>query len=187
MSEAVSNATVVGQTQPIEQRIKEHAQKNFSLTADQITVGELKTNDLPSGVRQFYVEKKGATGNLSYQYLVWNNQIYCSGVDDDFGKFLKDYGFLQNKNLDANQLMQILRKLKNYREMMPITEADLKNDADLKPFLGKISAPSLVAAEGGGALFTFFTQTVTTTPIQKFEVKISPSYQTTFSQEFVMP
>lgn len=187
MAQAVNDTPVINGSQPgIEQQIREHAQKVLSLAPDQIAVQELKLNDLPANVRQFYVEQKNTSGAINYTYLYWKNSLYSSGVDADFGRFLKDYNFLAQPDADAKQFLAIFTKLKNFQNVIPIEEKDLSQpDERLKPFLSKISAPKLTKTNDGAATFTLFTRSPNVVPVQKIEVKVAPDYATTFKREFV--
>ncbi len=186
MAEAVSSTNADSLDKLVEQQILEHAQKNFSMLADEIAVSEIKLDDLPSETRQFYVEKKNTSGNIRYNYLYRNSNLYCSGISEDFGRFLRDYNFLSEKNLDASKFMTLLRKLTNLRDMTTIGEEQIKNPTDkLKPYLSQIAAPQLSFTQDNGAKMVFFTKTLTTTPVFKFDVTVSPNYQVTFNKALV--
>jgi hypothetical protein len=120
--------------------------------------------------------------------LVRSDQIYCSGVDGDFARFLKDYEFLSKKEFDTNWFLAVARKFIDFRDVLIIDEERMKNPREqLKPFISKISTPVLTRGTDGGATFTYFTQSVTVLPVQKHEIKIAPDYKVTFDRAFVAP
>lgn len=189
MAEAVSNATSVNSDKDItEQRIKEHAQKYFSLSPDKVDLGEMKADPMLPETREFYLQAKNISDGKQYTYLLRNNQLYCSGIDDDFGRFLKDYGLLQKKELDSNWFLNVVLKLNDFRDMLVIDEQRINNPQEqLKPFLSKISIPTLDRTNNGGATFTFFTQSPIVRPVQKHEIKVAPDYIVSFNRNFVTP
>lgn len=188
MTQGISNtnaATTQNQDEATLKQIAEHAEKNFSLSANDITVKEVALKDLPIGVRQFYVQSKGKSDGKTYNYLLFENKLYCSGIDEDFGRFLKDNKFLERTDLDAKWFQTILWKLNDFKNILLIDEAKIaKPDEDLKPFLPKITAPEL-KKNADGAVCKFFTQSVTVRPVQKFEITVSPNYKVVFNREFV--
>lgn len=168
-------------------RVAEHAAQNLSIPASEMTVKEVALKDLPAGVRQFYVQAKGRSDGKTYNYLLFEDKLYSSGVEEDFGRFLKDNKFLERSELDAKWFQTILWKLKDFKNILLIDEAKIANpDEELKPFLPKISAPSLEKS-ASGASYKFFTQSVTVRPVQRFEVTVAPDYKVTFNREFVTP
>jgi hypothetical protein len=186
MAEAVSEAT--NGDKAVEQRIREHAQQHLSLSPDKIVLKEMKADDLLPQVQQFYLLEKNVSDGRQYTYLVKNDQIYCSGVDGDFRRFLKDYEFLSKKEFDTKWFLAVARKFIDFRDMLVIDEERIKNPREqLKPFISKISAPILTRDNDGGTTFTFFTQSVTVLPVQKHEIKVSPDYKVTFDRQFVTP
>lgn len=189
MTEAVSNVGAVEQSkdEPILKKIAEHAAKNFSLSSGNISVKEVSLKDLPSGVRQFYVTEKNVSDGKRYNYLLQENRLYSSGVDADFGRFLKDNNFLGRKELDAKWFQTILWKLNDFSNQLLIDDEKISKPAEnLKPFSGKISAPSLSRTDSG-AVYKFYTQSVTVRPVQKFEITVPADYQVKFDREMVTP
>lgn len=189
MSEVFSNTNVAAQNQDDAalKQVAEHAAKNFSLAANDITVKEVALKDLPTGVRQFYVEEKGKSDGKTYNYLLFENKLYSSGIDEDFGRFLKDNKFLERKDLDANWFQTILWKLNDFKNILLIDAEKISNPSEkLKPFLPKIAAPVLNRTDNG-AVYKFYTQSVTVRPVQKFEITVAPDYKVTFNREFVTP
>lgn len=185
MTKAVSNSE---SSKTAEQRIKQHAQKHFAISPEKINLAEAKSDSEISGVREFYLSQEGRSSGGDYTYFLYKNNLYCSGIDEDFSRFLKDYEFLKKDELDKQWFMYVLKKLNNYQNQMIITEKDLNNStADLKPFLEKISVPEYVKTENDGVKFTFFTQTPMTLPVRKHEVTVSPDYKVDFKVNFVEP
>lgn len=188
MTGGFSDANAETQNQDaILKQVAEHAEKNFSLSAGDIVVKEVTLKDLPADVRQFYVEKKGQSDGKTYNYLLFENKLYSSGVNEDFGRFLKDYKFLEKKELGAEWFQSVLWKLNNFKDILLIDEERINNPREaLKPFLGKIAAP-VFNRTNDGAVYKFYTQSVTVRPVQRFEITVAPDYKVTFNREFVTP
>ena len=189
MNQGVSetNAAAQNQDEAALKRIAEHAAQNLSLAPGEITVKEVALKDLPPGVRQFYVQAKGRADGKTYNYLLFEDKLYSSGVEDDFGRFLKDNRFLERPELDAKWFQTILWKLNDFKNILLIDEAKIANpDEELKPFLPKIAAPSLEKS-ASGASYKFFTQSITVRPVQRFEITVAPDYKVIFNRKFVTP
>lgn len=173
-----TSANLAGQS--IEQMVLEHVKQNFSLSSSDVTVKTIKPEHLPEGFSQVYVEKKSSYGNIFYNYLVGDNKLYCSGVTEDFGRFLQDQNFLIKKNLTTEQFLQAFRILRFKRRDVNILNEDSlsKPNDQLKPFVSLLSAPKLTV-ENGRATLLFFTKKVAAAQLEKWEIKVSPTYEVT--------
>lgn len=187
MSNVVSDVNAAA-TQSEDKNIKliaEHIEKNLSLSAEKFSISVVRSKDLPVGVAQYYAEEKNIDHGKAFTYLVSEGKLYCSGVNDDFGRFLKDQRFLENAQHDANWLRVVVSKFLDLRDQLLIDEGRITNPREaLKPYLAKISAPKLTKS-AGGADYIFFTHSVTVQPVRKFTVKIAPDYQVTVGDEIV--
>lgn len=165
-----------------EQAILEHARKNFSLPKSDVDVTSIPPEDLPAGVAQYYLEQKGSHGNINYNYLVFNNQIFCSGVNGDFERFLKSYGFLE-KRPDVKQFVKVLRLLSiKQRDLRVLDEKRIGNPPEeLQPYAAQVSAPRMTPADGGGVAVTFFTTTLSGGAPEKWVVRVAPDYTVNIS------
>jgi hypothetical protein len=173
-----TSANLAGQS--IEQMVLEHVKQNFSLSSSDVTVKTIKPEHLPENFSQVYVEKKSSYGNIFYNYLVGDNKLYCSGVTEDFGRFLQDQNFLNKKNLTTEQFLQAFRILRFKRRDVNILNEDTlsKPNDQLKPFVSLLSAPKLMV-ENGRATLVFFTKKVAAAQLEKWEIKVSPNYEVT--------
>ncbi|MEP6924184.1 MAG: hypothetical protein ABI954_06950, partial [Pyrinomonadaceae bacterium] len=167
-----------------EQTILNHVKQNFSLAADEVSIKKIEAENLPNGVAQYYVEKKSSYGNIFYNYLIYNNQLYCSGVEKDFGKFLQDTNFLAAKNLTTAQFLQLYRVLSFKRRDINILSAEkISNPSDKIKLYAKQLAPPQLTFEDGGATLIFFGKKVAAEKVERFEIKVSPAYQVIVSNQ----
>ena len=179
MSESSSTATTPQVTDPTMKTILDHLKDNFSLSENDVVIKKLTPENLPNGVEQYYVEKKGSYGNIYYNYLVFNNQLFCSEKEDDFGRFLQSYGFLQKKDINETEMLKVFRVLHFARRDLIILDKDNLNQDNLKPYSKELSEPRLSFTKEGGAILAFFTRTIKTTPVEKWTVSIAPDYKVT--------
>lgn len=187
MPELVGSTTVAANQSSIEKAIVAHAKENFSLSADEIALKAIDSKTLPGGVSQYYLEKKSSYGNISYNYIVYNDKIFCSGIETDFGNFLKERDFLRNKDLDDQQFLALYRTLRSKRrDILIIDKAKIADDESLKLYQNQIMPPRLTF-NGNEALLIFYTKKVAGMAIEKFEVKVSPSYTVTVQNSKLQP
>ena len=185
MTEAVSTS---GDTSAVEQRIKEHAQKNFSIPADKINFTKAGFESEVSGVQEFFISEEGRSHGSSYTYFLYKDNLYCSGIDEDFGRFLKDYDFLKKPELDRKWFLYVLRKLNDFGDQIFILENRINKPGDnLKPFLSKISVPKFEKTANSGAKLTLFTQSPRTVPVRMHEITVSSDYKVTFENKIIEP
>lgn len=153
-------------------------ESSYSLKSTDIDLKELKTNNIPQGSRVFYAEKKNSYGNIFYNYIFFNSKIYSSGREGDFGKFLADINFLQEKKLNAEQFWNAFRLLRfTYREALLIDAKAMAAPSDsLKKVLNQVMEPKLEFT-GGGAQFTFFIRDTNLGEYRKYVVNIDDKYQ----------
>ena len=174
-----SSATTTKITDPTMKAILDHLKDNFSLTENEVVIKKLTPENLPGEVEQYYAEKKGSSGNIHYNYLVFNQQLFCSGVEGDFGRFLQTYDFLQKKDISETQLLKLFRVLQfRIKDITILDKPDLKDD-NLKPYLSQLSEPKLSYSGDGGAALTFFTRRIGKTTIEKWVASIAPDYKVT--------
>ncbi len=188
MPELAGSTTVAANHSAVEKAILAHAKTNFSLSVDEVSLKAIDNKGLPGGAAQFYLEKKSSYGNVSYNYVVLNDKIFCSGVESDFGNFLKEQDFLRAKNLDANQFLALYRTLRSKRrDILILDEAKLAaSDDSLKQYRNQIAPPQLTFS-GDEALLTFYTKKVAGSTIEKFEVKVSSNYAVTIQNSKLQP
>lgn len=182
MAEAVSTTSGNGAA---EKRIQEHAQKTLSLSAAQTELTALSADPLLPGVQQFFVRDKNQSHGKEYTYFIFNNELYCSGVSEDFGRFLKDFNFLKKTDLDEKWFLNALYKLKNFQDQLPIDRERIAQPNErLKPLVNKVSVPKLDRTDGA-ATFVFYTQMMRAAAIQKFVVSIASDYTVKIDRSFV--
>lgn len=177
-----SKTTTVGNS--VEQTILSHVEQNYSLKPSEVSIKRVTPENLPSSVSQFYVEKKSSYGNIYYNYLVQNDQLYTSGNSNDFGRFLKDNDFLNKTTTDIKQFLAIFRVLKfKNRDVNILNKETLAAPSDkLKLFINQLSAPKLTI-ENGNANFVFFTKKIVGSEVRKWEVNVSPNYEVVVNNE----
>lgn len=178
--EMTGTITNVGSDQPeqaIEAKIKKHAEENFSLDSSQISLKRTDVSNLPEGVRSYYLEKKGSYGNVSYNYLVKSDKIYCSGIEKDFESFLKDSEFLQKKNYSAANFWSLYRTLRfKDRETLVVDEVIVAKPYEfMKPYATQISVPKLEYSDNR-VNFIFFTANDGDRTVKRNEVKVNSDY-----------
>jgi hypothetical protein len=73
-----------------EQHVLDHLATNFGVRADAVQILWLVPRDLPAGAAEFYVEGKGSQGHDNYNYVVVKDKVYCSRVDGEFARLLRE-------------------------------------------------------------------------------------------------
>lgn len=178
MSGSVANLQNAEGQKDFEEKILKHARDNFSLSGSDVTLKEITSKDLPAGVRYYYLEKKGSYGNDYYSYFAYNGNLFCSKIEGDFERLLKDLNFLSNKNLSAAQFWTLFQTLKfNYRDAIVIDEKLISKPFEImKPVLNQLSSPKLDYKDGGAA-FVFNMIDAENKIIRKYSVSVSPEYR----------
>ena len=187
MTESSSSATTTKITDPTMKAILDHLKDNFSLTENEVAIKKLTPENLPDGVEQYHAEKKGSYGNIHYNYLVFTQQLFCSGIEGDFGRFLQTYGFLQKKDLTETQMLKLFLVLQfRIKDTTILDKQDLQED-NLKPYLSQLSGPKLSYSSEGGATLTFFTRRIGKTAVEKWVASVAPNYKVTVTNTALAP
>lgn len=184
MTNTISQGTAVNQTNDAQSIILEHAKKNFSLAPAEIELTEASSEGLPPGVKQYYLEKKGSHGNVSYNYLMFNKNVYSSGVDGDLQRFLKDYGFLQKQGT-ADLFVKLLRVFSLPRNINVINAETLRSRAEQLKNYQDVSAPKMTQDNSGGAIVTFFTTPIVPFQPEKWVATLSSDYKVKIEKHLV--
>src|SRR5688500_12798052 len=78
MTESSSSATTTKVTDPTMKAILNHLKDNFALSENDVVIKKLTPENLPAGVEQYYAEKKGSSGNVHYNYVAFNQELFSS-------------------------------------------------------------------------------------------------------------
>jgi hypothetical protein len=178
MTGSVANLQNTENQKGVEEKIFKHAQDNFSLSRNDVTLKEITSRDLPAGVRYYYLEKKGSYGNNYYNYFVHNGNLFCSKTEGDFARLLKDLDFLSKKNLSTAQFWTFFQTLEfKYKDAMLIDEKLIGKPFEImKPVLNQLAAPKLDYKESG-ATFTFGILDTENKIVRNYTVNVSPEYK----------
>lgn len=179
-SQNVQNKEAMQNQSGIEEKIYAHLKANASLDKDQVAVKELAPGDLPSGVRQFYVEKKGSYGTQRMNYFVYKDDLYSSIKDGDLERFLKALHFIPQQSLTAKQLWRLYDGLASKgSDAMLVTEEIIAKPYDqLKPFVGVLQAPEIKYSTNE-ATMTFFMYNSDAGNVKKNILTVRDGYKVT--------
>lgn len=166
------------QEKGFEQKILKHAKDNFSLDFNEVAVTAITVTDLPAGVKSYYLEKKGSYGNQYYNYYVYDDNLFCSEIDDDFEKLLKELNFLAEKKLTVVQFWNLFQPLKlRYKSAILIDQALLAKPYNvLKPVANQLAPPNLEYSNDR-AIFTFFIFDNERETVRRYTANISSDYE----------
>ena len=167
-----------------EEKILKHAESNFSISKDEADVKKTSSLNLPEGTESYYLEKKGSYGSRNYNYFVYKNELFCSGIEGDFERYLKALNFLSAKNLNSEQFWNSYQQLGFHDgESMIVNEKLLSQPYEfVKPFLSRISKPELVY-QNNSATFTFYSVNTDNESVTKNVVEVSSDYKVSKKSE----
>lgn len=166
-----------------EQHVLDHLGTSFSVRPDAVQVMSLTPRDLPPGALEFYVEIKGSHGHDHYNYVILGNRIYCSRVEGEFARLLREQSLLGRKDVGAAQYMRLYSLFALPRQLKYIDANALsRNASDYRAF-PQIQAPALVSRPGGGVALIFFATPVDAVQPSKWTVSISPTYDVAVTSE----
>jgi len=168
----------------IEEKILKHAESNFSLAKAEADLKKISSLNLPEETTYYYLEKKGSYGSTYYNYFVYKNELFCSGIEGDFERYLKALNFLSAKNVTAEQFWNSYQQLGFHDgESMIIDEKLLSQPYEfVKPFINRISKPEL-DYQNGSATFIFYSVNTDNESVTKNVVEVSSDYKVSKKSE----
>ncbi len=168
-----------------ERRVIEHLESTFGVKADAVQVVTLTPRDLPAGATEYYVEAKGSQGHDNYNVVVFGDKVYCSRVDGEFARALREQALLERKDLSAAQVMRLYSLFGLPRQLKYIDANVLARNAQDYRAYPQVQAPALTQRPDGGVTLTFYATPVLSVEPAKWSVAISPSYEVKVSSEAV--
>jgi hypothetical protein len=166
-----------------ERRVIEHLDATFGVKADAVEVVALTPRDLPAGAAEYYVEAKGSHGHDNYNVVVLGDRVYCSRVEGEFARVLREQALLERKDLSAAQLMRLYSLFALPREIKYIDANVLARNAQDYKAYPQVQPPALAWQPDGGVTLTFFTTPVLSVEPIKWSVAISRNYEVAASSE----
>jgi hypothetical protein len=168
-----------------EQRVIEHLQSTFGVGTDAVQVVALTPRDLPAGASEFYVEAKDSHGHDNYNYMVLGDKVYCSRVDGEFARVLREQALLERKDLSAAQLMRLYSLFALPREIKYLDANVLARNVQEYRAYPQVQPPVLNQRPDGGVTLTFFATPVLSVQPAKWSVTISRTYEVVVTRENV--
>ena len=167
-----------------EQAVRDHLRVKFGVKRDEVDILSLTPRDLPPGAVEFYVEAKGSHGHDNYNYVVLNNRVYCSRVDGEFARLLREQSLLRRKDIVAAQYMRLFSLFALPRQVSYIDANKLRRfTSDYRAF-PQVQAPTLTRRPDGGVTLTFFASPAgEAVQPSKWAVSISPTYKVVVASE----
>jgi hypothetical protein len=166
-----------------EQHVLEHLRTTFNVKPDAVQVMSITPRDLPPGALEFYVETRGSHGHDHYNYVVLGNAVYCSRVEGEFARLLREQSLLGRKDVGAAHYMRLYSLFALPRQLAFIDANTIgRNASELRAF-PQVQAPALVRRSDGGATLVFFATPVDTVQPSKWTVSISPSYDVSVTSD----
>jgi len=167
-----------------EQRVLDHLGAKFGVKADAVQVLSLTPRDLPAGAAEFFVEGKNSRHDR-YNCIVMGDKAYCSQVDGEFVRVLREQSLLQRKDVSAAQYMRLYSLLALPRQVKYIDGNVLNRNAQEFRAFPQVQAPAVTTRSDGGVTLTFFATPTDTVEPSKWTVAISPNYEVAVTSEEV--
>jgi hypothetical protein len=165
------------------QPIIDHAKKHLGLSEKDIVIMETPISQLPDHLDVYYVEKKKSHGNLYFHYVISGGDLFCSEEKDSFERLLKKERYLEQKNLNVDQLIVLFSMLKaKIRNMEVIQAEDLSAGGIFEQYSNKIAAPAIIESPQGVKV-VFWTTAIKLPEPKKWEFVIKPDYNVDYWQE----
>ena len=168
---------------PTEQRVIAHLGAVFGVKADALALVALAPRDLPAGAAEFYVESKDSHGHDNYNVVVIGDKVYCSRVDGEFARVLREQALLERGDLSAAQVMRLYSLFALPRQLKYIDADALGRDADDYRAWPQVKAPALVRRDDGGVTLTFFATPARELSPSKWTVLVSRRYDIAVTSE----
>jgi hypothetical protein len=168
-----------------ERRVIEHLESAFGVKADALQVVALTPRDLPAGAAEYYIEAKGSHGHDNYNVVVFGDKVYCSRVDGEFTRVLREQALLERKDLSAAQVMRLYSLFALPRQLKYIDANVLARNAQDYRAYPQVQAPALTQRPDGGVTLTFFATPVMSVEPAKWSVAIARNYEVVVSSEAV--
>ena len=168
-----------------EQRVIDHLATHFGLKADAVQILSLTPRDLPQGAAEFFVELKDTHGHDNYNYVVIGDKVYCSRVEGEFARLLREQSLLDRKDLTAAQYMRLYSLFALPRQVKYIDANVLQRNAASYRAFPQVKAPSLAPRPDGGITLTFFATPVQAVQPSKWIVSVSRGYEVDVTSEAV--
>jgi len=166
-----------------ERRVIEHLDSIFGVKADAVEVVALTPRDLPAGAAEYYVEAKGSHGHDNYNYVVLGDKVYCSRVEGEFARVLREQALLERRDLSAAQLMRLYSLFALPREIKYIDANVLARNAQDYKAYPQVQPPALARRPDGGVTLTFFATPALSVEPARWSVAISSTYEVAASGE----
>jgi hypothetical protein len=167
----------------VEQRVLDHLSAKFGVKPDTVQVLSLAPRDLPAGAQEFYVEAKGTHGHDNYNYVVMGDKVYCSRLEGEFARLVREQNLLERKDVGAAQYMRLYSLFALPRQVKYIDANALsRNPQDYRGF-PQVQAPTLSTRPDGGVTLTFFATPVDALQPSKWMVSISRNLEITVHSE----
>ena len=168
-----------------EQHVLDHLGAKFGVKSDAVQVVSLTPRDLPAGAAEFYVEAKGSHGHENYNYVVIDDKVYCSRVEGEFSRLLREQSLLERKDVSAAQYMRLYSLFALPRQVKYIDANVLSRNAQDYRAFPQVQAPAVAGRPDGGLTLTFFASPARTVQPSKWTVSISPTYEVAVNSEDV--
>ncbi len=159
------------QTDAAQKIVLEHAAKNYSLPPADVKVSDVTPKNFFPEVKRYYLEQNKSQ-HLNYNYLVYKNQAYSSGIDGDLRRFLKDYDFVR-KTGDVDEYLTLLRIFSLPKNINVIDAEYIGNHQKELQSYAQVQPPKLVKNNDGSAEISFYTTPVVPFRPEKWTAKIN--------------
>lgn len=169
-----------------ERRVIEHLESTFGVKADAVQVVALTPRDLPTGAAEFYVEAKGSHGHDNYNVVTFGDKIYCSRVDGEFARVLREQSLIERYDLSAAQLMRLYSLFALPRQLKYIDANVLARNAQQYRAYPQVQPPALTRRPDGGLTLTFFATPVLSVRPARWSVTISRNHEVVVGSEAVV-
>jgi len=167
-----------------EHRALAHVQATFGVRPDTMSVVELTARDLPAGAAEYFVEADDGRHD-TYNVVVFGDKVYCSRVDGEFARALREQALLERKDLNAAQAMRLYSLFALPRQLKYIDANVLaRNEQDYRAY-PQVQPPVLTPRPDGGVTLTFFATPVMSVAPARWSVAISRNYEVAVSSEAI--
>jgi hypothetical protein len=169
------------------QKVLDHVSAVFGMYAHAVEILELPPRDLPAGAAEFYVEAKGSHGHNNHSCILMGDKCYCSGVDGEFTRLLREQSLLDSNNLAAAQLMRLYALLALPRQIKYIDATGLTRNAQSYRAFPDVAVPTLSRSPDEGLTLTFYATPVETVDPSRWTVTITRDYQIEVASQPLAP
>jgi hypothetical protein len=167
-----------------QQAILSDVKKRFELTPEQIALSELHPASFPPDAKLFRAEKRGSHGNIYYNYIKFNQDLYCSADENSFARLLSAGRLLESARWNAHQVATLFLHLvvRNLKLVESAQELHLTADSPLKERAEQVSPPSL-EIKTSGAQAHFWTYMPRNQKLERWQVKVSSDYKVSYQRD----